>query len=165
MKFPFLAYFRCVLRMFMGPTLLWWDYSEGRSKHGSGCLNFKMVVETSREFSYIVIHVILFCISQKSNNVPDILNPLTIVPPQQCKWHTTSSNLFSSRLFMTYDWSIGRNSIRSNVTCHTLPLSSSLDSMSLAASSQVQSVLWTSHFFFSPAHHPFSPISPCFILP
>jgi len=62
-------------------SLLWWDYSEGGSKYGSGCLNFdqgKKVVKMSREFLYKEIHVIfwrLFCVSQNSNNVPDILTP------------------------------------------------------------------------------------------
>jgi len=47
----------------------------------SGCLNFdqgKKVVKMSREFLYKEIHVIfwrLFCVSQNSNNVPDILTP------------------------------------------------------------------------------------------
>ena len=43
-------------------TLLWWDYSEGGSKYGSGCLNFDqdiVIVKMSREFLYKVIHVII----------------------------------------------------------------------------------------------------------
>jgi len=42
-------------------TLLWWDYSEGGSKYGSGCLNFdqgKKVIKMSREVPYKEIHVI-----------------------------------------------------------------------------------------------------------
>ena len=50
--------------------------------------------------------------------------------------------------------------LKGNVTCHTLPLSSSLV---LDAAGGLESS--TKHaanqpFFFSPAHHPFSPISP-----
>ena len=62
-------------------SLLWWDYSEGGSKYGSGCLNFdrgKKVVKISRELPYKEIHVVfwrLFCVSQNSNNLPDILTP------------------------------------------------------------------------------------------
>jgi hypothetical protein len=64
-------------------TLLWWDYSEGGSKYGSGCLNFdqsKIVAKMSCELPHKKIHMIfwqLFCVSQNSNNVPDIL-----IPPQ-----------------------------------------------------------------------------------
>jgi hypothetical protein len=72
---------------------LWWDYSEGWSKYESSCLNFdlgKKVVKMSCELPYKEIHMIfwqLFCVGQNSNNMPAILTPFRIVPPQQWRCH------------------------------------------------------------------------------